>query len=103
MNIKDKLSQLLTFAGFNLFYLFFLFFVFIPILPLGFPWWADGLIILSTIIFPVLGGVITLVLWGWSFIVMIKSPFTWFSVIYFIGLLIYVAFFLIPTIRKNFK
>ena len=71
--------------------------IFVPLQYLGFPWWADAIIALSTLLFNLLGGLIYAVVWIWSFIIFVQSPFTAYSVIYLVFLALYL--FLVVGLR----
>lgn len=61
------------------------------------PWWADFLIIAAIMLLPdAFGGILTLVVWAWSFIIVISGDIGLFEIIYFVLLAVYVVFFLIP-------
>ena len=48
--------------------------LFVPLAYIGFPWWANALIFLFTLIFDKLGAVVYIVVWVWSFVIFLRSP-----------------------------
>jgi len=56
----------------------------VPLVPLGLPWWANTLIIAALFSLKGLNWWIEVALWVWSFIVVVRAPFTWFSVVYYV-------------------
>ena len=102
MNLKDKFSSAFGAFGIFMFYLLSVLLILTPLMPLGFPWWLDTLIAVGICVFPVLGGIASIVFWIWSFIIVVQTPFSAFTVIYFIALIIYCLFFLIPSTIRAF-
>ena len=71
-----------------------------PLVMCQFPWWVNLLIFTAIMLLPdVLGGIMTLAVWVWSFIVVVSGSIGLFEVIYFVLLAVYVVYFLIPGIR----
>lgn len=64
-------------------------FIFVPLNYLGFPWWVDALIAIFTAVFDKLGSLVYIIVWVWSFIIFVKSPFNAYSVIYLAFLFLY--------------
>lgn len=65
----------------------------------NFPWWADIPILIAIMLLPeYIGGILTLAVWVWSFIVVVSGSIGLFEVIYFVLLAVYVVFFFIPGI-----
>lgn len=80
-------------------------FLFVPLQYLNFAWWIDALIGLVIILFKVLGGLVYVVVWIWSFIIFVQSPFTTYSIIYlvFLVLWLFISFILPRIIHKKKK
>jgi len=68
-------------------------FLLVPLNVLPFPWWADALILLATLIFPVLGGFLFCAVWIWSFILIVQMPYTTYTTIYIVTFIVYVFLF----------
>ena len=100
--IKERLSSVFSSGLFFLIQLVLLGMIYVPLQYIGLPWWADVLIALSTFIFQVLGGIVYIVVWIWSFIIMVQSPFTAYSIIYLVFLVLYVLLSsILPRLFKN--
>lgn len=56
----------------------------VPLVPLGLPWWANVLIVAALFLLTGLNWWLEVALWIWSFIVVVRAPFTWFSVVYYV-------------------
>ncbi len=96
--MKEKLAVWFGGVGFIIWYILSVLFFMVPI-------WATGLpilvmILLAALIYytDMLGAVLTVAVYIYSFIKVIHSPFSFFSIVYFIVLLIYVIFFFIPAL-----
>jgi hypothetical protein len=100
--IKERLSSVFSSGLFFLIQLVLLGMIYVPLQYLGFPWWVDVLIALSTFIFQVLGGIVYIVVWIWSFIIMVQSPFAAYSIVYLVFLVLYIFLsFILPHLFKN--
>ena len=96
--MKDKLIETLGAFGLILWYLLSFIFVVVPIWATGFPWWGKLLIFAVIMLTDVLGAIVSVLTYAYSFFVVINSPFGIFSVIFFIDMALYLIFMLIPTI-----
>lgn len=72
--------------------------IFVPLNYLGFPWWVDALIAIFTVVFEKLGGLVYYIVWIWSFIIFVRTPFNSYSILYIVFLLLYI--FLV-ILRRN--
>lgn len=70
---------------------------------LKFNFFIDFLIILAILAFPLVGAVVELVIWVWSFVVAISMPFDIFMGIYYVALAIYVLTKLVPMVLTLFS
>ena len=68
--------------------------IFVPLQYLGFPWWADALIALGVSLLPMIGGLATIAIWIWSFVIFIQSPFDTYGIVYIVALVFYIAFYI---------
>lgn len=102
-DLKSALGGACGWFGFVLFYILVIVLVIMPLTALDFPWWAAVLFIIATQIFPVLGGIAWLVVWTWSFFVMIHAPLCSYTVVYFISFAVYLIFFFIPMLLRMFS
>ncbi len=100
--ILEKLQAAMGAAGLVLYYMFFVVIVYAPLMFLGFPWWADILIIAAIMLIPFAGGLIELILWVWAFLLVVQLPVGLKVVLFYIGAFFYVAFELIPGIFSIF-
>ena len=73
--------------------------IFVPLSYLGFPWWVDALIAIFTVVFEKLGGLVYIVVWIWSFVIFVRTPFNSYSILYIVFLLLYI--FLVILRRKK--
>lgn len=64
-------------------------FIFVPLNYLGFPWWVDALIAIFAAVFDKLGSLVYIIVWVWSFVIFVQSPFNAYSVIYLVFLFLY--------------
>lgn len=96
--IKEDLKyRFLGFFGLAILYiiqLFLLGLILVPLQYLGFPWWADSLIVLATFLLPRIGGLATFAIWIWSFVIFVQSPFDTYSIIYIVALAIYIIYYI---------
>lgn len=98
----DRLSSAFGVFGLILYYLLFLMIAYAPLLFLGFPWWANILIVLGIWLIPYAGGLMEFILWVWSFLLVIKLPLGFTVVLYYIGAVLYVLFVLLPSLLSHF-
>lgn len=75
--------------------------ILIPLNYLSFPWWVDAIICIFIFIFRVLGGFACIIIWIWSFVIFVQSPFNAYSIIYLVFLILYVSLFLVPHLIKK--
>ena len=95
-----KTQGKLSGVGGLLFWLLSLLLTAFPLVMCQFPWLVNLLIFTAIMLLPdVLGGIMTLAVWVWSFIVVVSGSIGLFEVIYFVLLAVYVVHFLIPGIR----
>ncbi len=100
MNLKDKLSSALGVFGFILFYVLSVLFVCIPIVATDLPSWIQWLILAVIIFTDLVGSLVSIAVFVYATIVVLSSPFTWFSVVFFVDTAVYFIFFLIPSMRQ---
>ena len=91
-NFKGTLQGLFGGFGIVLYYLVSLIMCIMPLTALNFPVWS-----------PVIGGFAWIVVWGWSFIVMLHAPFCAYTIAYFVCFLLYLLFFFIPFLLRLFS
>ena len=99
--MKERLFSALSEGGCLILQLLIAGMIFVPLQFLGFPWWIDALIAVAIFSFRALGGLLCLVIWIWSFIIFVQQPFTGFSFIYLVFLILYVALFIAPIFLKK--
>ena len=101
MPLKDKFLLLSPFDRFLLIVCYLL--TIIPLVSCGFSWWVNILLYLLLSYFDVLGGILTIGLWIYSTIRVISGLYVlpW-TIIHFVGLALYVAFFVVPNIINLF-
>ncbi|MFR3180848.1 hypothetical protein [Dysosmobacter welbionis] len=102
-NFKGTLQGLFGGFGIVLYYLVSLIMCIMPLTALNFPVWSALLFIIITQVFPVIGGFAWIVVWGWSFIVMLHAPFCAYTIAYFVCFLLYLLFFFIPFLLRLFS
>ena len=98
MRFKEWIVGSLGAVGLILFYLIQVVIIFIPLVFLGLPWWVDALLALFVLFVPFLNTIAALAIWIWSFIIVISSPITWVSIVYFICLAFHLVFEIIPVV-----
>ncbi len=102
--IKEKLGSALGGIGLILWYAVSAIVTFAPLFcVLKFNFFIDFLIILAILAFPLVGAVVELVIWVWSFVVAISMPFDIFMGIYYVALAIYVLTKLVPMVLTLFS
>lgn len=90
--MAEKISSFFTSTiGFVLGILF-TFGVWLPLNVIGFPLWADILIIVGLQLTLIVGRVISVGFWVWGLIILLGSPITTFSIIYFVAFGLYVLY-----------
>ena len=101
--LKETLSASLGVFGTILWFLITILLTLAPIIcVLDFSFIVDLLIIIAITALPLIGAIIELGLWVWSFIVAFGMPFDVFMLIYYIALVIYVVTKVIPMIAAIF-
>lgn len=96
--MKEKLTDALGSVGIVLFYIISVLIVCAPLGFLDFPFWLDVLIIIGFQLLPGIGSIAELVLWVWSFFIVIKGPIDVLAILYFVAMGIYFFSFLPPII-----
>ena len=96
------LTAALGTVGFVLYYALFLAIAYAPLLFLGFPWWANILIVIAIMVVPFAGRLIEFILWVWAFILVVQMPVGFKVVLFYIGAALYLFFVLIPHIFSLF-
>ena len=96
------LTSALGTAGFVLYYVLFLAIAYAPLLFLGFPWWANILIVIGIMVIPFAGRLVEFILWVWAFILVVQMPVGFKVVLFYIGAALYVLFVLIPRLYHLF-
>ena len=97
-SLKDKLSGALGVVGLVIWYLISAIVVFTPLAFLDLSFIVYGIIIFAIISFSLIGGIVELVIWIWSFIVVVSEPIDGWSVFYFIAFAIYCLTTLLPFV-----
>lgn len=93
------MKKIVSIASTGIFRLIILFMTIVPIVYCDFPWWVSLIILFALNILPGgLGGILTIALWVWSFINVLNSPFSVFTVIYLVFFVLYLVFCFIPAI-----
>ena len=86
-------------------YVFNALFVLIPVSVLPLPDWAyfttPVIIYIALTFMPTIGGFLHIVLWIAAFIFALRSPAELFSIIFFIAAAVFLAYTLIPIVRKR--
>lgn len=100
MTIKEKLLSAFGAAGTVLWWVVSFLFVIIPIAATGLPIWARVIIFAVIMLTDVIGTILTITVYIWGTIAVLSSPLSFFTIIFFIDLILYVIFLLIPTICK---
>lgn len=101
--MKEKFTNALGTFGTVLFYILAFAIAFIPFFILDFPWWAEILIIVAMVNLPIIGTIAELVLYVWGFTAAIKNPTDLFSIIFFVGLALFIFIGVIPVISSLFS
>ena len=97
-NFKETLVGTLGVVGFIIWFLLGAVLLFLPLSFLDFPLWVDFIIILVLMNTQVLGGVLSIVLWVWSFTEVIAHPIDGWSIFYFVGFAIYLLTSILPMV-----
>ncbi|MDO5111612.1 MAG: hypothetical protein Q4E65_04850 [Clostridia bacterium] len=98
----EFLTSAFDVVGFVLYYALFLAIAYAPLLFLGFPWWANILIVIGILVVPYVGSLAELILWVWAFMLVVHLPVGFKVVLFYIGAVFYVFFVLIPNIYHLF-
>jgi hypothetical protein len=101
--IKEKLVGALGGFGIILWYIIIFVMAIAPLWILNLPWWLDGLIIAAIMFVPILGDIVNLGIWIWSFFIAINSAVNALVIIYFIVLGIYALIFILPILIALFS
>lgn len=101
--LKEKLSVSLGVAGLVLWYLIVIIITCAPLIcVLRFNMIINFILVGVMMFMPLIGTIVELVLWIWSFIVAINMPFDVFMLVYYIALLFYVITKVVPAILTLF-
>ena len=96
--LLNKLAPLLGVGAFYVVYALFAVFAVAPMIALSFPWWALFLTVAFTMVFKKIGGLVYVVLYVWSFVVMVQTPFSAFSVFYFLSFAFWFLCMFLPSV-----
>lgn len=101
--MKEKLTATLGTFGLILWYVISVVITFAPLIILSFPIYIDAAIIAIINIIPILGNIVSVVIWVWALIECIGGPQDIFAIIYYIlfGLkAIHVVYSMLSSLRK---
>ncbi len=101
--MKDKLSAALGGLGMVLWYAIMTSLTIVPVLAADLPVWMTIIALILIYFTDVIGGLLTVVLYGYATYVVLVSPFTWFSIVFFIFLALYLVLFFIPATIQIFS
>lgn len=96
--LKDLLIGSLGVVGIILWYLIEIVIGIAPLVFLNFPFWVNLIILFALMSTEFIGGLIEIVLWVWSFIVVIARPIDGWSIFYFITFAIYFFIHILPMV-----
>ena len=82
--LKEELVVTLGVVGIILWYLIEIVIGLTPLVFLNFPLWVNLIILFALMSMQFVGGLIEIVLWVWSFIVVIARPIDGWSIFYFV-------------------
>ena len=99
-NLKDELIGWLGVAGVILYYLIGIFLMIVPLVVLDFPLVVNLIILMVFVSFQFIGGLTNMVLWVWSFIVIISEPIDGWSIFYFVVFAIEVFTTFLPLVAN---
>lgn len=99
-NLKDKLIMTLGVVGIILWYLIEIVVGITPLVFLNFPIWVNLIILFALMSMQFIGGLIEIVIWVWSFIVVIARPVDGWSVFYYITFAFYFYIHILPMVIK---
>lgn len=92
--LKDMLIGTLGVVGYVLWFIVSLWFTFTPIIFLDISFWIT---LLLTAVILIVGDIVALPLWIWSFVVVVSEPIDGWSIAYFITFAVYALTTIIPT------
>jgi hypothetical protein len=98
--LKDVLVGSLGVVGYVIYSVILYVIYFLPVLILDFPLWANILIVLCIMNIPIVGGILYLAAWIWSFTIVISMPIGGFSIFYFVAFAVYFFTSLLPNIKR---
>ena len=90
VGMKEKLAAKLGVLGYVIFYLIAAFFAYCPLIFLDFPFIVNAILIGVIMFLPIIGTILNLILWIWSFVVVLSAPIDIFSILYFIAFAVYI-------------
>ena len=96
--LKDFLVGTFGVVGFGLWFIIGALTMFAPLVFLDVSFWVSLLIIIAILYIPIIGDITNLVIWIWSFVVVISEPIDGFSIAYFIIFAIYGLSTIIPPV-----
>lgn len=100
--MKEKLVSALGTFGMILWYIISCLYAFAPLLYLDIPFLLGFALAFVIITFPVIGGIVSIVLYVWATIVALQSPFNIVTIIFLIFALLYFFTTLLPLIVSLF-
>ena len=98
--IKDVLVGSLGVVGMVVWSLVCAVLAFLPLSFLNFPLWMDLVIIFVILSMDFVGGLISLILWIWSFIIVISAPIDGLSIFYFVVFAVYFVTSVLPIVTN---
>lgn len=101
--LKNLLLGSLGTIGYILWYLVSILLLYAPLVFLDFPLLIDILIIFAITSLPFWGDVVELIIWIWSFVVVLSEPIDVISVIYFVTFAFYIFTKFLPIIKTLIK
>lgn len=98
MKLKEKLLGALGGFGYILWLLICIAFFVIPFVATGFPIWVSVILQALIMFTGLIGAVVTVFVYAYSFLQILHGPLDLFAVLYYIDFAVYVIFFFIPSV-----
>lgn len=100
--MKDKIFSAFGTIGLIIWYIVSCALMYAPLYFIGFPWWANLIVIVIILSVPVIGDIIELASWIWGFTIIVHEPFGFAVVWFYVAFVVYLVLNVIPRLLNLF-
>lgn len=95
--MKDKILGAFGAFGYVIVFLLSIVYIAIPLVSTGLPWFVCMIIFTIIVLTDVIGSLVTVAVYVYSFFIVIQSPITVFTILYFVCFIIWLVMQAVPT------